>query len=527
MIGPWGARLSIGLAGLLLAATCSSALAATGGILNLPVPPKTNINGLALSLDSQWADGRGYRPVRVQVTCTPPAASDRALEIELSAAVWPSRPYLVVHTQLEIPAGSTAVSQVISVPQLSAMPYISLDVWENGRHLDGLSLENWSTGGGGAFSGWGSAEIPAILFVTAKPLDLTKLTFLAQDPNDRSFRFAAGTTTQALKTVINASQVDSFFEQAPAALVENWIDYTSLDVVVLSLADAESLAAMRPKAWQALAEWTLRRRQPVRLWRRRRLARPGLRRCAVAAPADDAPPDDEKRGWSDPDPETWNRRITQGSVPVAQQTMSADADRQPGDNAEADADEAAAPGAAEVPPLGADPNGAAANPADPQPADPQPADNGPPNKRNRRRAPSLPATWPFVWKDLQFGRVVALASDDPFAYPAAEWRWLVNTITPARWKWRFRHGLSLDLDNPSFDNFLIADVGLPPVRAYRVLISLFVILIGPVNYWYLRRHGRLHLLLFTVPAAALVATLALVGYAFIADGLELRCAPAA
>ena len=241
-------------------------------------------------------------------------------------------------------------------------------------------------------------------------------------------------------------------------------------------------------------------------------------------PADDAPPDDEKRGWSDPDPETWNRRITQGSVPVAQQTMSADADRQPGDNAEADADEAAAPGAAEVPPLGADRNGAAANPADPQPADPQPADNGPPNKRNRRRAPSLPATWPFVWKDLQFGRVVALASDDPFAYPAAEWRWLVNTITPARWKWRFRHGLSLDLDNPSFDNFLIADVGLPPVRAYRVLISLFVILIGPVNYWYLRRHGRLHLLLFTVPAAALVATLALVGYAFIADGLESRCA---
>ena len=98
-----------------------------------------------------------------------------------------------------------------------------------------------------------------------------------------------------------------------------------------------------------------RRRQPVRLWRRRRLARPGLRRCAVAVPADDAPPDDEKRGWSDPDPETWNRRITQGSVPVAQQTMSADADRQPGDNAEADADEAAAPGAAEVPPLGADP----------------------------------------------------------------------------------------------------------------------------------------------------------------------------
>ena len=76
----------------------------------------------------------------------------------------------------------------------------------------------------------------------------------------------------------------------------------------------------------------------------------------------------------------------------------------------------------------------------------------------------------------------------------------------ARWKWRLRQGLSLDNENPAFHNFLIADVGLPPIQTYRVLISLFVIVIGPLNYWFLRRHGRLHLLLFTVPAAALLAS---------------------
>ena len=107
---------------------------------------------------------------------------------------------------------------------------------------------------------------------------------------------------------------------------------------------------------------------------------------------------------------------------------------------------------------------------------------------------------------MKFGLVVAIASDKPFTAPAAQWQWMFNTITPARWRWRFRQGLSLDFDNPSFDNFLIGDVGLPPVQPYRVLITLFVVLIGPLNYWFLRRHGRLHLLLFTVPAAALVAT---------------------
>jgi hypothetical protein len=71
-----------------------------------------------------------------------------------------------------------------------------------------------------------------------------------------------------------------------------------------------------------------------------------------------------------------------------------------------------------------------------------------------------------------------------------------------------------------FDDFLIADVGLPPFKSYRVLITLFVIAIGPVNYWLLRRRKRLHWLLFTVPAAAIVISLALVSYAVVGDGFQ-------
>ncbi len=89
-----------------------------------------------------------------------------------------------------------------------------------------------------------------------------------------------------------------------------------------------------------------------------------------------------------------------------------------------------------------------------------------------------------------------------------------------RWRWESRHGVSLRDGNPSFDDFAIADAGLPPVKSYRVLITLFVVAIGPLNYWWLRRVGRLHLLLFTVPALALLVSGALLGYAVVADGFD-------
>ena len=58
--------------------------------------------------------------------------------------------------------------------------------------------------------------------------------------------------------------------------------------------------------------------------------------------------------------------------------------------------------------------------------------------------------------------------------------------------------------------------------SYYVLISAFVIVIGPLNYWLLRRKARLHLLLFTVPAAALVTSAGLIGYVLVTDGLTSR-----
>ena len=88
--------------------------------------------------------------------------------------------------------------------------------------------------------------------------------------------------------------------------------------------------------------------------------------------------------------------------------------------------------------------------------------------------------------------------------------------------WATRHGNDPAYGNVNFNNLLIPDVGAAPVFEFQLLISLFVIGIGPVNYWLLKRRNQLPLLLVTVPLAALATTLTLFAYGFLADGIGVR-----
>ncbi len=66
----------------------------------------------------------------------------------------------------------------------------------------------------------------------------------------------------------------------------------------------------------------------------------------------------------------------------------------------------------------------------------------------------------------------------------------------------------------------IPEVGNPPVFVFLGLISLFVLAVGPLNYFWFRRQGALHRLLLTVPGASLLATVVLLGYVFFSEGLD-------
>ena len=85
-------------------------------------------------------------------------------------------------------------------------------------------------------------------------------------------------------------------------------------------------------------------------------------------------------------------------------------------------------------------------------------------------------------------------------------------------RWDRRHGMTPADANMEFADLLVPGVGLAPVTEFRVLITLFVLLIGPVNYFVLKRLKRLHLLVLTVPLAAALMTSTLFAYAVLSDG---------
>ena len=111
---------------------CADRAGASSTVITTPVGPRPTVNGLAMTVASNWAEGRGYRPYEVTVTCTPPSPVDRSINIELSVGPWPRRPGMTVAASIEIPAGSTSVTKTITVPQFSHLQFISMDVWEDG-----------------------------------------------------------------------------------------------------------------------------------------------------------------------------------------------------------------------------------------------------------------------------------------------------------------------------------------------------------------------------------------------------------
>src|SRR5262249_22484834 len=132
---------------------------------------------------------------------------------------------------------------------------------------------------------------------------------------------------------------------------------------------------------------------------------------------------------------------------------------------------------------------------------------------------------PFLTRARDLGMVVAIRADSAnrnFTANHFSWSSVFNTIGSNRWNWRGGWGVSLYAQNGHFWDFLIPGVGLVPVVQFQVLITLFVIAIGPVNYYLFKRLGKLNLMVLTVPAGALAVTSGLLIYAVIADGFSVR-----
>lgn len=140
----------------------------------------------------------------------------------------------------------------------------------------------------------------------------------------------------------------------------------------------------------------------------------------------------------------------------------------------------------------------------------------------RTQLSALRSELPFAWREHGFGTVLVVFEESIPDRQPPFWSWVFNTIGTDKWKWRDRHAITYTAENRHFRNLLIPGVGMAPTVVFQVLITLFVILIGPVLYFVAARTKRLHYLLFIVPAAALAVCVGLFAYALFADGLGIR-----
>ena len=135
-----------------------------------------------------------------------------------------------------------------------------------------------------------------------------------------------------------------------------------------------------------------------------------------------------------------------------------------------------------------------------------------------------PFNWPqdaFASRNLMLGNVYAFAGN-PFPGSPDDWAWFINTAGLSQLAWPGRQGMSARTASDEFLEFLIPSVKGVPVGAFLILITLFTLVIGPLNYIYLWKRRRLYLLVFTIPIIALATSLALFGYSAVAHGFATR-----
>ena len=127
---------------------------------------------------------------------------------------------------------------------------------------------------------------------------------------------------------------------------------------------------------------------------------------------------------------------------------------------------------------------------------------------------------PFANRQLMLGLVCAFPHQLPDS-PIA-WSEFLSSVGEPRFSWMQRHGIAPNFGTEEFYNFMNSGIRGVPVYGFMVLITAFAVLIGPVNYFYLRSKRLLWLLLVTVPAMALITSVLLVGYSVAAHGFSIR-----
>ena len=471
----------------------------------LPVitPGKRITTDWRILIDTEWVDANGYRPVRLEISplAPGPTKSDRELVVKLYPNSY-SKTYtpLEISKTIEIPAGSTSVLATITVPQWQQWHQMRIEVFEDGEEIEDLS-EMFGTMRFAA-NEWTESS-PSILFIdadvpvradrraildkarlvggrdlTSKNLpDVRSVASFFPINNVAGLNYNLAKDADDLDILIAVGMMPRLEMLPPADLPDRSTDYSSFDIFAISLPHLQQMAQQHPDKWQAI-------RSQVDCGAVLCVYDVGesFERLAELDQTLELPTIDEDdaqyRGWTKADPRLHGKPFDPGAITNIY-------------------------GAQQL----AQPfyNGNASSSASP---------------RKGKEAP--PETPPFLLREMNLGRLVAIAAEDPCAGKTTSWMWLFNSLPPRNLKWYQRYGMSMSRENRDYWEFLVPGIGRAPVTSFMVLISVFVIVIGPMNYVVLHRKRRLYLLLVTVPVGAALVTAGLFAYAMMTDGLAAR-----
>lgn len=443
------------------------ATAANGDVMTFPLPLARGAkasafskqSGLQLKVDSTWAGSRGYRPVRVTATLATAATSDTQITIEFFAGTWRSNNRsITVEHDFELPQGAVSATAQLSVPQHLDWNAAGWNVW-----VDGIKDESLCNPGV-AFNGGSNGAVAV------------------GQLGGGVARFNSGLGSTLVQQATSASVEDLVFSTNGSDLPDSWIDYSALDVFTTTVGSLEMLNGSSPQKLKALLRWV---RAGGNLWvldagqdfedlpRLDRVLDPNLQ--------NQGEPDDEAATTSP----AWKFAILEGTGRSRLNELINLTMDEPNENRKL--------------------------------SDAQIMDSKFPDTAVDSRQ------W-FVARGYGLGTIVAMQevefrrrrNQSPVA-TALQRSAVVDYLN-----WSRRHGNDPATGNPNFNNWLIADVGAAPVFEFQMLITLFAIGIGPVNYWLLKRRNQLPVILLTVPLAALATTLILFAYGFLADGIGTR-----
>jgi hypothetical protein len=457
-------------------ATGGALRAATGNIVTLPPANVTPKSGIRVTVDSTWVDNYGYLPLTVTIASQKPATADQTVTFRFHAGTWRmgTAPVMSVDQDIELPRGATTATATVLVPKLQEWNDVWWDVLVDGSFEKELSWDRGRMGWLNSVSQFAGDNSPRILVVADANMQVSiSSAVLATTAYQQQVQVYGGgyavAVPQAVATPVQSTSTTTVsiagmsfaVQRTVAELPKEWLAYSALDYLVLTPAQLVQIQDENQEAWAAIERWV---RSGGNLW---------LHDVAAAG-------DGGVSGWSQ----------IEEVLPRLASLVDAAEGQQPRWFVPYSASNL--------------------NPSAVYTRESNAQQRGGPLSENDQSA----------WRPAGLGAV--LVSQQPLdQLIGQEWTWLQEQ-DGQQLGWQMRHGTAPSQPNGEFANFLIPGVGLAPVTEFRILITLFVLLIGPVNYWFLKRAKRLHLLILTVPLAALLVTLALFGYAVVGDGFSAR-----